>query len=92
MNSVHKRHSFSAFDELVHYIFTFQDSTFECVARSYEIVFETMESDKRYEKAVELLHRAPPSEPFKFVRTDPLSKFQRRLPSGLRFIIDALRH
>jgi hypothetical protein len=92
MNSVHKRHSYSAFDELVHYIFTFQDSTFECVARSYEIVIETMESDKRYENAVKLLHRVPPSDMSKFVPTDPLSKLQRRLPSELRFVIDALRH
>lgn len=58
MNSGHKRHSYSAFDELTHYIFTFQDSTFECVARSYKIVIETMESNKRYEKAVKLLHRS----------------------------------
>lgn len=36
MNSVHKQHSHSAFAELTHYIFTFHDSTFECVARHYE--------------------------------------------------------
>lgn len=69
MNSVHKRHSHSMFDELSHYIFTFQDSTFECVARSYEIVIETMESDKRHENAVKLLQRVPPSDFSKFVRT-----------------------
>src|SRR3569833_1602594 len=33
MNSVHRQHSYSKFDELTHYIFTFHDSTFECVAR-----------------------------------------------------------
>jgi hypothetical protein len=92
MNSVHKRHSYSVFDELVHYIFTFQDSTFECVARSHEVLIEAMESDRRHEKSVELLHRVPPSDMSKFVRTDPLSKVQRRLPAGLRFVIDALRH
>jgi hypothetical protein len=92
MNSVHKRHSYSTFDELAHYIVTFHDSTFECVARSYETVIEKTAWDKRYEKAVELLHRVPPSDMSKSVRTDPLSKLQRRLPSGLRFVIDALRH
>src|SRR5262249_1135309 len=60
MNSVHKRHSYSVFDALSHYVFTFQDSTFECVAHSYVIVIETVDSDKRHQKAVELLHRVPP--------------------------------
>jgi len=91
MNSVHRQHSYSTFDELAHYIFTFHDSTFECVARSYETVVETMAWDRRYEQVVELLHRVPPSDMSKFMRTDPLSKLQRRLPSGLRFVIDALR-
>lgn len=92
MNSVHKRHSYSVFDELVHYIFTFQDSTFECVARSHEILIEAMESNRRHERTVELLQRFPPSDMSKFVRTDPLSKVQRLLPVGLRFVIDAFRH
>ncbi|TQV82148.1 hypothetical protein [Denitrobaculum tricleocarpae] len=36
MNSVHPRHSPSFFDSARHFIFTFHDSTFECVADSYE--------------------------------------------------------
>jgi hypothetical protein len=34
MNSVHPNHAALNFDELTHYIFTFEDRTFECVARS----------------------------------------------------------
>ncbi len=36
MNAVHPRHSPSFFDSARHFIFTFHDSTFECVAGSYE--------------------------------------------------------
>ncbi|MGI0134497.1 MAG: hypothetical protein ACREBW_06025 [Candidatus Micrarchaeaceae archaeon] len=37
MNSVHPHHKKERFQTLKHYIFTFHDSTFECVARSYEL-------------------------------------------------------
>lgn len=37
MNSVHPRHSSERFKVLHHYVFTFHDSTFECVAEGYEI-------------------------------------------------------
>jgi hypothetical protein len=33
MNSVHPQHRPEAFDDLGHFIFTFKESTFECVAR-----------------------------------------------------------
>jgi hypothetical protein len=37
MNSVHPEHNPRAYDDLIHYIFTFHDSTFECVARALEL-------------------------------------------------------
>lgn len=37
MNVVHPRHSPSFFDSARHFIFTFHDSTFECVAKSCEV-------------------------------------------------------
>jgi len=37
MNSVHPRHSAASFAGLHHYIITFHDSTFECVAERYTI-------------------------------------------------------
>ncbi len=88
MNSVHIHHSYAAFDDLVHYIFTFHDSTFECVARSYETVIERIPWDKRHEKAAELLRRRPPADISRFVKTDPVAKFYRWLPPGFRFLLD----
>jgi hypothetical protein len=35
MNAVHPQHRRETFDALVHYVFAFHDSTFECVAESY---------------------------------------------------------
>ena len=37
MNRVHRHHSDSMFDDLRHFIFAFHDSTFECLARDFEI-------------------------------------------------------
>ena len=36
INSVHHRHDPARFEQLNHFIFTFHDSTFECVAREFE--------------------------------------------------------
>ena len=36
-NRVHEHHSASHFEKLKHYVFTFHDSTFECIARGYTI-------------------------------------------------------
>ena len=36
MNSVHRCHNPTTFDAMTHYIFTFHDSTFECVAHGYD--------------------------------------------------------
>jgi hypothetical protein len=37
MNSVHTRHNPERFKTLHHYVFTFHDSTFECVAEGYKV-------------------------------------------------------
>lgn len=37
MSSVHPQHDPKRFDELRHFILTFHDSTFECVARSFTV-------------------------------------------------------
>lgn len=37
MNSVHWRHDPATFQQLKHYIFTFHDSTFECIAGGFTI-------------------------------------------------------
>ena len=45
MNSVHPMHKAERYDRLSHYIFTFHDSTFECVADSFQVrLFPTMEA------------------------------------------------
>jgi hypothetical protein len=37
MNSVHPRHNSDRFKSLRHYVFTFHDSTFECIAEGHRI-------------------------------------------------------
>lgn len=37
MNSVHRRHDPQEFEKLKHFVFTFHDSTFECVAKSFAV-------------------------------------------------------
>jgi hypothetical protein len=91
MNSVHKLHSYSAFDEPNHYIVTLHDSTFECVARSFETVVEQVDWTKRHEMALQLLRRVPASDIAGFIRTDPLSRLYKRLPAMFRFVIDVFR-
>jgi len=36
MNAVHPRHRDEHFDGLCHFVFTFHDSTFECIARGFK--------------------------------------------------------
>jgi len=49
MNYVHPRNEPAVFDKLHHYIFTFHDSTFECVAQSYtSSVYPIASEDERY--------------------------------------------
>jgi hypothetical protein len=45
MNSVHPRHEPGRYRHLSHYIFTFHDSTFECIARNLQVqIFQTKEA------------------------------------------------
>jgi len=37
MNSIHEYHRPEAFAALTHFVFTFHDTTFECVARGFGI-------------------------------------------------------
>jgi hypothetical protein len=38
MNSVHPYHRPARYEELRHFVLAFHDSTFECVAKSYDFV------------------------------------------------------
>src|SRR5262249_49172654 len=44
MNSVHPRHDPKRFQDRKHYILTFHDSTFECLARGFEAVVERIQA------------------------------------------------
>ena len=52
MNRVHPMHSATLFEDCRHFIFTFHDSTFECVANSYAI-------SKSQGSMIEILERLP---------------------------------
>lgn len=53
MNSVHPRNDASAFGRFHHYIVTFEDSTFECIAQSYTSAIEQFVSDdERYSRVL----------------------------------------
>jgi hypothetical protein len=45
MNSVHPQHDPKGFEKRTHFIFTFHDSTFECVAESFEVTTAPILSD-----------------------------------------------
>ena len=55
MNSVHRNHDPRRFDALTHYIFTFHDSTFECVAESFEAMIEQVGLFEKDDKAFQHL-------------------------------------
>jgi hypothetical protein len=57
MNSVHDRHNPERFVRLLHYIFTFHDSTFECVAESLESTVEVVAVNERYDRTLHFLRR-----------------------------------
>lgn len=74
MNRVHPRNDPAAFDKFQHYIVTFEDSTFECVARSYEVSTELLTSEGHvYGRLLEIVRardekiqselRKPPEKP-----------------------------
>jgi hypothetical protein len=50
MDSVHRCHDPLAYQSLVHYVFTFHDSTFECVARSLEAKVEQVGLHEEYDR------------------------------------------
>jgi len=54
MNSVHPRHDPKSFQSLSHYIFTFHDSTFECVAESFQSTTENVGPNEEYGRALQL--------------------------------------
>jgi hypothetical protein len=45
MNHVHPRNDPAAFDKFHHYIVTFEDSTFECIAQSYAVLIAELASE-----------------------------------------------
>jgi hypothetical protein len=54
MNAVHPRHTATAFDRLQHYIFTFHDSTFECVAEQLEAVSLRIQEEERTQQMAQV--------------------------------------
>lgn len=55
-NKVHSYHSDERFDLLYHYIFTFHDSVFECLASKYEIrKFQDTDQEKVLKKVLSRL-------------------------------------
>jgi hypothetical protein len=54
MNAVHPQHRATAFDRLQHYIFTFHDSTFECVAEQLEAVSLRIHGDERIQQMAQV--------------------------------------
>jgi hypothetical protein len=61
MDSVHKMHDPEGFELLEHYIFTFLDSTFECVAESFESQVQHVGLDKKHARTHQLLKSRVPS-------------------------------
>ena len=57
MNSIHRHHNPAKFDAMTHYIFTFHDSTFECVAESLEAMIEQVGLNEEYTRTLEYLRR-----------------------------------
>lgn len=57
MNYVHPRNDPASFDHFRHYILTFEDSTFECVAKSYTISIDRAASDdERWQCMLSVVH------------------------------------
>lgn len=55
MNAIHRCHDPERFEALIHYIFTFHDSTFECVAESFESRIEHVGPDEAYGQTLRAL-------------------------------------
>lgn len=54
MDSVHPCYDPRRFDPLVHYIFPLHDSTFECVAESYECRVENVGLGEEHARTLQL--------------------------------------
>ena len=56
MNYVHPRNDPAAFDQFHHYILTFEDSTFECIAKSYtKSIDRAASDDERWRRMISLV-------------------------------------
>jgi len=81
MNSVHEHHNPATFDAMTHYIFSFHDSTFECVAESMEAAIEQVGLDEEHLRTLEYFRSARTAEshhPHLRLVSDELPK-ERRL-------------
>jgi hypothetical protein len=63
MNSVHEYHDAREFEQLRHFIFAFHDSTFECVARGFEVETRTGSLSDSL-GAMQRLLEGPPEDDF----------------------------
>lgn len=59
MNSVHPRHDPKMFDSLLHFIFTFHDATFECVAESLDYSVEHVGLHAEHLRTLQLFKEQP---------------------------------
>ena len=59
MNSVRPEHSSKTFDFLSHFIFTFHDSTFECVAESIDFSSENVRLQEEHLRTLQLFRECP---------------------------------
>ena len=76
MNHVHPRNDPAAFDKFQHYIVTFEDSTFECIARSYEVSIAQLTSENHvYGRLIEIVR----------ARDEKIQSELRRSPDKPRF-------
>ena len=59
MNSVYSGHDPKVFDTFSHFIFTFHDSTFECVAESMDCSIENVGLDEEQLRTLQLFRACP---------------------------------
>jgi hypothetical protein len=57
MNSVHRNHDPRRYDALTHYLFTFRDSVFECVAKAHKATTEGVGIEKE-SRTFEIFNKA----------------------------------
>ena len=80
MNHVHPRNDPAAFDQFQHYIVTFEDSTFECIARSYEVSIEQLPSENHvYGRLIEIVRARDEKIQSQLRRSPDKPQFKARL-------------